>query len=821
MAPADQAMLNSSTRTSTAVPGLTQTPFNLTFSYESVSVPNRGHYYQIENETDLHRTGSRPILPRTTLNLSSDTHTARGVLMLGGTFADEQNFDPAILGINFEDTTTDQANGEEELRYDVPQWYLTMPASVNRMTDISKGASLFRQQLVVVPGQFHATSTADSPSTVGTMRLYSDLQLLVYSARSGELGNSLDFLSPSIWAVSAASNSSGKITFNALVEDPDPGANLSEDAAATGIMRVVVLYRHVDSHTWSRVDLDYNQNTLEASKTVNINKAGQYEYFVQAVDNAGNVSALMNHGNYFTIAATVDSGSDDCSPVPGNIIANFCFQNSAAPWKFFTDGQGNYSLESTNPYAGATSAKMIINAPGSNVQLYQTGLTLQPNTNYELSFAAYSNNGRDMSIFLHKHGAPHTNYGIANHIVDLTTSWKTYTISFTTPNTANLTDGRLRFWFAPYDAAGTVYYIDRVVLQPAGGGGNPDPDPEPPPTPGPGECGDPISGNLIKNPGFEASKSFWSFFSDKPGSFNVVTGQPYECTHNAKITVTQRGTNVQLFQTGFTVKPNTSYRLRLAARASNGEDMQLFLHRHSAPYTNLGLNGATLDLTKDWKVFIVDFTTGNFGAATNDTRLRFWLSPYGQNGTIYEFDDVVMTELTQGRSGSEPSRQGGRSADDLLIQGYFIDDDTTGRLAGTYVSDGNENNVCREINATLSTLSPVDGLMHAVNFTGPGISDHVTLLGVWQDEPVGLYPDAEIHDSAQVMLRSERDESGNGRVYTIAFATTDENGKSCNYIAQVGVGLDTSMAAIDDGYQFNSLESTSAVRIPAIMGSRQ
>ena len=69
-----------------------------------------------------------------------------------------------------------------------------------------------------------------------------------------------------------------------------------------------------------------------------------------------------------------------------------------------------------------------------------------------------------MSVYLHKHGYPYTNYGLYGEdyrpdpAVEAVSQW-----DFTT-NSQAAADGRLRFWLAPYDAAGDVYWFDNVYL---------------------------------------------------------------------------------------------------------------------------------------------------------------------------------------------------------------------------------------------------------------------------------------------------------------------------------------------------------------------
>jgi hypothetical protein len=242
--------------------------------------------------------GERPVLPLTTVSRDSATVVTRGVLMLGGAFNDTPNFDPVIIGIVPEDT---DSLPPQELRFDVPQWYTALPASVSRFWDVDEG--IFSQDVVIVPGQFRATSTAASPKTVGIMRLYNNLQLLVYEGP----GTEPDYQAPGIWDVDAVNPSGGTLTFSALVRD----AAATSFAPPTGVLRVVVLYRHVNHNSWSRVDLDYNPTTEVASRSVAVPQNGQYEYFVQAVDVAGNVSAALDHGNPYVVEVTGGTEPDE------------------------------------------------------------------------------------------------------------------------------------------------------------------------------------------------------------------------------------------------------------------------------------------------------------------------------------------------------------------------------------------------------------------------------------------------------------------------------------------------------------------------------
>jgi hypothetical protein len=87
------------------------------------------------------------------------------------------------------------------------------------------------------------------------------------------------------------------------------------------------------------------------------------------------------------------------------------------------------------------------------------------------------------------------------------------------------------------------------------------------------------------------------------------------------------------------------------------------------------------------------------------------------------------------------------------------------------------------------------------------------ITGVTQDEPVtgpgaNNAPDAAIGSATSVDLRAERDGSGDGRVYRIAFTGDDHRGGSCAGTAIVGVPHDESGdPATDSGGSYDSTTS--------------
>ncbi len=254
-------------------------------------------------------------------------------------------------------------------------------------------------------------------------------------------------------------------------------------------------------------------------------------------------------------------------PSAENLISNPGFENGAADWHHYTNGQGGFSAVAPG-YEGAKAALVEVKKQGTNVQLYQYGISLEPDTRYQLSFAAYSNTGRDLKVSLLKHVSPYTNYGLSSKKVNLGTGWSVHTISFTTRNlTAPVNDARLMLWLADTALPGDQFRIDSVVLQ----------------------------RNLLTNPGFEAGPTAWRFYTNGQGSFRVVS--PGHGSANAgRVSITSKGNNTQLYQAGISLEPNTAYRLSFAAYSSTGRDLKVSVLKHVSPYTDYGISRRKVDL---------------------------------------------------------------------------------------------------------------------------------------------------------------------------------------------------------------------------------
>jgi hypothetical protein len=244
---------------------------NISFNYISHTVEGLGTYYTVAGENDIHVTGGRPVQPRTSRNIHLPDTIAHGALMVGGTFSD-QPVDPVISRV-----VTEELYLETEPSYPVERWYPSQLGTVNRFLAID-GQS--RERLVVVPGQFTASSTATP--TMGTQRLYSELVFEIYHAPF----TATDFIAPSIWRVEVITTDTD-LTFRVLVEDD-----------SEVIQRTVVLYRPLTSNTWSRAELAHDTDSGWVEGSI-LPVRGGIEYFAQAVDPTGNVALALDHGAPF------------------------------------------------------------------------------------------------------------------------------------------------------------------------------------------------------------------------------------------------------------------------------------------------------------------------------------------------------------------------------------------------------------------------------------------------------------------------------------------------------------------------------------------
>lgn len=194
---------------------------------------------------------------------------ARGAFLDGGRYRTLAPFDPVIARVVTD--TTAIPLWQTEPRFDRPGWTRTQWALINTIGSMAG----LRQRLVLTPEQYRPLD-----KQTGVLRQLEAITYTLYYS------NHADSLPPSVWSVQA---SMGR---------DDATAELSIDATDfSDVIRVAVTYTDGNGR-WRTNDLTRNAEdrwigTLPAIRGL--------EYFVQAVDGAGNVGVNDNKGRYFAL----------------------------------------------------------------------------------------------------------------------------------------------------------------------------------------------------------------------------------------------------------------------------------------------------------------------------------------------------------------------------------------------------------------------------------------------------------------------------------------------------------------------------------------
>jgi hypothetical protein len=163
-----------------------------------------------------------------------------------------------------------------------------------------------------------------------------------------------------------------------------------------------------------------------------------------------------------------------------------------------------------------------------------------------------------------------------------------------------------------------------------------------------------VGANLLNNGDFETGTSGWQFYTNGTGSFS--TGTPaVEGSSSATVTITNSGTNIQLYQGGLALTAGTYYRLTFSAYSSTGHDMALGLMQHDTPYQNYGLWTRTVCLGTSWRKYSVYLLAQNFTGSVTDGRLQVWFPAFAKSGDVYHIDGMAFQEVDAPSAPSVPA----------------------------------------------------------------------------------------------------------------------------------------------------------------------
>jgi hypothetical protein len=124
------------------------------------------------------------------------------------------------------------------------------------------------------------------------------------------------------------------------------------------------------------------------------------------------------------------------------VIVNGNFENGTQGW---TAKLATFTAAAP-AHGGSNAAQLKTTKKTGKAQLYQSNISLQAQSTYELSFWAKSPSGKDLQVSLVKQSDNSVSYGLVNRTVDVTPEWTQFTINLTTTGfSGNVNDGRLRF----------------------------------------------------------------------------------------------------------------------------------------------------------------------------------------------------------------------------------------------------------------------------------------------------------------------------------------------------------------------------------------
>jgi hypothetical protein len=257
-----------------------------------ISVPDRGSYYALAGQTQAALV--RPIQPKGSIELAAVSgQVAHGALFLSGSYTDYLDFDPIL-------TMPVWTRSVPELNFMFEGWD---PARFWSLAQLENADGSFDERLVIVPGQFDVDeeATEASESTIGTQRLYADLNFDVFYGPANA-----EFQPPVIGLVQASLVGDGTTLFKVTVEDPPDELGRTSD-----VVHVVVTYTEESGGSdWQNEELILNAGTGKWEGLIDTDVS--IDFFVQAVDGAGNTGMFAGNG-YFTPMAVQMQGPSDSS----------------------------------------------------------------------------------------------------------------------------------------------------------------------------------------------------------------------------------------------------------------------------------------------------------------------------------------------------------------------------------------------------------------------------------------------------------------------------------------------------------------------------
>ncbi len=205
--------------------------------------------------------GGEPILPRLSVDVSRPDRTLHGVVFTGGSYSTVST-DPIVQRV----ITTGVEFAPSAQGFTAPGWY---PATFFAPNRVETGAGS-KETLVATAGQYNPNLSSDR------QRIYTGMNFDVYYHTS-----SSDWTAPAITSMSS-SLGAGAATVTVGASDP------------SGVHAVVIAYTD-GAGVWASASLTWNGQVWTGSFPAST----ATQFFVQAVDGAGNVAVDDHGGAYY------------------------------------------------------------------------------------------------------------------------------------------------------------------------------------------------------------------------------------------------------------------------------------------------------------------------------------------------------------------------------------------------------------------------------------------------------------------------------------------------------------------------------------------
>jgi hypothetical protein len=232
--------------------GLTVNSLSLEFPALIAESTDDGDYYSFGEQS--HAGDEQPVQPKYTTDVSFPATQAHGAVFRGGIYTDVVAFNPVV------DRTVTETLSIAEPTFTAPGWDITQLCNLNHLNQ--------RDRLVMLLGQFTSASQ--------TERVYDQLRCDVYYHTTSD-----DWTRPAISSV-RSQLTNGNATITVAASD------------VSGLATLIIAYTNGNG-AWHSVELTHNGSVW----TGNIPASDQTVFFVQAVDNAGNVTTEDNDKQYF------------------------------------------------------------------------------------------------------------------------------------------------------------------------------------------------------------------------------------------------------------------------------------------------------------------------------------------------------------------------------------------------------------------------------------------------------------------------------------------------------------------------------------------